>query len=155
MALLMARPTVLTTRIEASVESVFGFFADPHRLLEWESTRTQMPTRVLDVTVTPEGVGTSFGVKGRVGPVWIRHTSRYTDVVRNERIVETVKGRVLGQFAYSFRPDGSGTRFTLEHVPGAIGRIPVIGAPFDRLRGRRAAGFLDDLRRHLESLTAA
>ena len=62
-------------------------------------------------------------------------------------------GRVLGQFVYSFRPDGSGTRFTLEHVPGAIGKIPVIGALFERLWGRRAAGFLDDLRRHLESLT--
>ena len=122
--LFMAQPTTLTIHIEAPVAKVFTFWADPGN---WKQV-AQAEYTFEDIVVTPEGVGTTYREVEKVAPgVRWDYRGRFTDFVVNERIVEEYQGHLAGTFVYQFDPQGSGTQFTLEHIPAAIGKVPSRG----------------------------
>jgi uncharacterized protein YndB with AHSA1/START domain len=150
MALMMASPTTLKIHIEVPVEKVFDFFANPQNVLDWMAGKGQK-FEVKEATVTPEGVGTTYRIVEKLGPVPIETTSRYTEFVRNERIVETISGHLSGRFIYTFEPEGSGMEFTLEHIPGDIGKVPIVGGALENFITHRHQKFVDDFKQHMEA----
>jgi uncharacterized protein YndB with AHSA1/START domain len=150
MALMMASPTTLKIHIEVPVEKVFDFFANPQNVLDWMAGRGQK-FEAKEVSVTSEGVGTTYRIVEKMGPVPIETTSQYTEFVRNERIVETISGHLSGKFVYTFEPEGSGMQFTLEHIPGDIGKVPIVGGALENFITHRLQKFADEFKRHMEA----
>lgn len=52
-----------------------------------------------------------------------------------------------GKFIYTFEPEGSGMPFTLEHIPGGIGKVPIVGGAIENFITHRYQKFVDDFRR--------
>ena len=143
----VAAPTTLNVHIEAPVEKVFAFWANP---ANWSQV-TQMKYTMGELVVRPEGVGTHYTGKVKVAGVPYEITGHFTEFVLNERIVETESGHLTGTFVYGFEPEGSGMQFTFEHIPAAIGKIPVVGAIVEGQMTRTSQKFLEDLKKLMES----
>lgn len=149
MALLMADPTTLRIHIEAPVEKVFEFWADPANWKKFGSPGMQ-DVELVSVAITPEGVGTTHHWKGRMGGVPYEIRGRFTEFTRNRRIVDEYEGHLMGKFIYRFEPEGTGMQLTMEHDPGAVGMIPVLGMFLEQEATRTHLKSLDLLKRHLE-----
>jgi uncharacterized protein YndB with AHSA1/START domain len=134
--------------IEAPVEKVFAFFADPR------STEKIDPNSVIDeVTVTSDGA--SYRGSWKMAGVTAHWSGRITVAAPNERIVEEGAGHLMGTFVYSFAPEGTGTRVRVEHTPADIGRIPVVGSAIERVRPHLARRFMPRTKAYLEREAAA
>ncbi len=146
--LFMAGPTTLTIHIEAPVAKVFAFWADPGN---WQQV-VQAEYTIRDIVVTPEGVGTTYREVEKVarGVRW-EYRGRFTEFVVNERIVEEYEGHLAGTFVYQFAQQGSGMQFTLEHIPAAIGKVPVVGAVMEGQMARKLQRLLTDLKTLMEA----
>lgn len=146
--LFMAQPTTLTIHIEAPVAKVFTFWADPGN---WKQV-AQAEYAFEDIVVTPEGVGTTYREVENIAPgVRWEYRGRFTDFVVNERIVEEYQGHLAGTFVYQFDAQGSGMQFTLEHIPAAIGKAPVVGAIMERQMAHKCQRLLTDLKTMMET----
>jgi len=143
----VAAPTTLKIHIEAPVEKVFAFWANP---ANWSQV-TQMKYTMEELVVTPEGVGTHYTGKVKVAGVPYEIKGHFTEFVLNKRIVETESGHLTGTFGYGFEPERSGMQFTFEHIPAAIGKVPVVGALFEWQATRIGQRFLEDLKELMES----
>jgi uncharacterized protein YndB with AHSA1/START domain len=143
----VAAPTTLKIHIEAPVEKVFAFWANP---ANWSQV-TQMKYTMKELVITPEGMGTHYTGKVKVAGVPYEVKGHFTEFVLNERIVETESGHLLGTYVYGFEPDGSGMQFTFEHIPAAIGKVPVVGPLFEWQATHIGQKFLEDLKKLMES----
>jgi SAM-dependent methyltransferase len=96
-----------TITIEAPAKAVFDVMKDPAALMG----RGALGADVHDVTLTPDGLGTTFSWDTRVFGIHVAGTNEYTEVVPEQRLVMTAsKGFV---FVFSLEPDGDRTRLTL------------------------------------------
>jgi Activator of Hsp90 ATPase homolog 1-like protein len=146
--LFMAQPTTLTIHIEAPVAKVFMFWADPGN---WKQVARAEYT-FEDIVVTPEGVGTTYREVEKVAPgVRWEYRGRFTGFVVNERIVEEYEGHLAGTFVYLFDAQGSGTQFTLQHLPAAIGKVPVVGSIMEGQMAHKCQRLLTDLKAIMEA----
>lgn len=112
-----------TTTINAPVEKTFGFAKDIGQL--WSSWPD---VDVRDVTVTPDGVGSSaHWSTGKWGIHVIGGRIDYTQVVPDQRIIaESSTGPV---FTFTFEPKENATVLTVDcewHT-----EVPVVGGPID------------------------
>lgn len=111
-----------SVHIEAPVEKVFDFFKDPKNLGDI------MEGMVLkDVTVTKEGVGTTYSWIGKFGVLALEGFDVYTEVVPNKKITD--KSSRFGTWTYFFEPEDGGMKLTTEVEPRSVWRIP----PVDKL----------------------
>jgi carbon monoxide dehydrogenase subunit G len=84
----MTRSVTRTIEIDAPVEKVFAFMADP------EASMRAVPNFhdvvVSDIETSPDGVVTAYKYKARIGnlPVAIPTETTVTEYVANQRIVE-------------------------------------------------------------------
>lgn len=146
--LFMAKPTTVTIDIEAPVGKVFTFWADPGN---WKQVASAEYT-FEDIVVTPEGVGTTYREVEKLAPgVCLKYRGSFTDFAANERIVEDYDGHLAGRFVYQFEPQGSGTRFTLTHIPATIGKVPAVGAIMERQMAHKLRRLLSDLKARMEA----
>jgi len=80
---------------------------------------------IAEVNLTPEGVGSTFRVMGRMFFLFhMEYTATRVEYVPNERIVDAVS--VGGVWTYTFRPDETGT--TLSMAFGWTERWPTAAA---------------------------
>jgi uncharacterized protein YndB with AHSA1/START domain len=110
--------------IDAPVHDVFEFCRDPHHLFAgWPALQ------VAEVTITPDGVGTTAHIVGRFakGMLVERIEREYTEFVPDERIVSKAHAqmRVAGRtrtvsngpvFTFLFEAADGGTKLTLVAV---------------------------------------
>lgn len=106
--------------INAPVEKVFEYHTNPRNNAEyWPSFQA-----VKDIEELPSG-GTKFGWVYKMAGVKLEGTSETTEFIPNERYVVESKGGVESTFIYEYKPEGEGTRFSIEveyTVP-----VPVLG----------------------------
>ena len=52
---------------------------------------------------------------------------------------------------YTFEPEGSGMQFTLEHIPGDISKVPIVGGALENFITLRHQKFAEDFKQHTEA----
>ncbi len=120
-----------SVHIDAPVETVFDYVKDPHHFFESfpEGDRSHMALG--EVTLTPEGVGSTFKMMGRMFLLfymeWVLTREEY---IPNERIVDHASAG--GVWTYTFEPaEPAGT--TLSLAFGWSSKVPLVGELIDRV----------------------
>ena len=112
--------TVMTMHIDAPVEKVFPFFKDPKALADI----SVMETEYFDVKETRQGTGTFFSWRSKIAGIPFEGFEVYTDVVPNKHITEKSSNAMVGTWDYTFEPEGSGTKLTMEHHSRSVWALP-------------------------------
>jgi uncharacterized protein YndB with AHSA1/START domain len=133
--------------VDAPVEKVFDFFRDPTSQIE-SPPFTDMT--VYDVTMTKEGVGTHYSWTVKLAGVPLKGFAVYTEFVPNERIVEKDSRSFVGEWEYTFAPDGSGTRVTMEHRQRSLWAFPLLSTAVDYGVRRLNRLFIEGVKAKLE-----
>jgi uncharacterized membrane protein len=106
--------------INAPVEKVFAYHTDPSNNPDyWPSFEA-----VKDIEELPSG-GTKFGWVYKMAGVKFEGTSETTEFIPNQRYSVESKGGIESTFVYEYKPEGDGTRLSVEveyTVP-----VPVLG----------------------------
>jgi ligand-binding SRPBCC domain-containing protein len=118
--------------LDAPVEAVFELFRNP---ANWQ----QFAAKGLvykNVTLTPEGVGTTYEWVAKVVGVSISGSNVFTEFVPDKRITDRCSRAFEGTWTYTFEPDGSGTKLTYENQPASFWRLPPLNWVLDRATAR-------------------
>jgi uncharacterized protein YndB with AHSA1/START domain len=108
--------------IDAPIEVAFRCVINP------ESFNELMPgVMFTDVAMTADGVGTRYRVETRVAGFPVRGSGEFTEVEANRRIHDETSIGVEGSFDWRFEPEGDGVRVTIEHHPGRLWGLPIVG----------------------------
>ncbi len=133
--------------IEAPVKTVFDSFMDPTKF--WDLS--PFDSKLDDVKITKEGVGTYTSWHARIYGLPLQGFSVYTDVVPNKHITERSSNPMVGTWDYDFEPEGSGTKLTLEHSPESFWRIPALRHLMDMTTERANALFMARVKDAIET----
>ena len=123
--------------IDAPVESVFDFFKDP------TSDTGLSRMEVLDSKMTKEGVGTFLSWRLKVAGIPWEGMEVITDLVPNKHITEKSSSAVVGTWDYTFEPEGSGTRLTMEHRPRSLWALPLLSNAVDYVTTRMSRAYME------------
>src|SRR5215213_4296033 len=107
------------THIEPPVEKVLNFFKDH---THWhELPRAE---QLAQVKVTDEGVGSYYRVMLPIPGVRVEASGVFTEFIPNQRITDRSSLSLAGTLTFSFEPEGSGMKLTMESRPRSFWRIP-------------------------------
>jgi ligand-binding SRPBCC domain-containing protein len=106
--------------IDAPVPTVFDFFRDPDNFSHAEPGQIEFK----DVVLTEEGVGTHYTWATKIAGIPFEGFDVYTECIPNERITDRSSSALEGTWTYTFAPDGSGTRLTVENRVRSIWGLP-------------------------------
>lgn len=136
--------------VDAPVKTVFDFFKDP------TSDDSGLGMEVLESKMTKEGVGTYLSWRMKVAgvPVW-HGLEVMTDVVPNKHITEKSSSAMVGTWDYSFEPEGSGTKVTLEHRSRSLWGLPPLRNVIDFGTTRLSRVYIGRVKEKLEAKAAA
>ena len=117
--------------IDAPVEVVFEYIKDPHHFFSAFDEEWRRHMALAEVTTTPEGVGSTFRMMGRMFLLfhmeWVLTREEY---IPNERIVD--RANTGGVFTYTVAPtDPTGT--TLSLAFGWSSPVPFVAEALDRV----------------------
>ncbi len=134
--------------INAPVEKVFEYASNPVNQPEyWPSMR-----EVKDIEERPEG-GWNYKWVYKMAGIRLEGSTETTEFVENERLVTKSSGGVESTFVYTYKPEGEGTRLTMEAeyvVP-----VPVLGKLAEafilKANDREADTVLGNLKDRLEA----
>ncbi len=132
--------------IEAPVDSVFGFFVDPRK-----GEELFPGTTITELKMTKEGTGTYTSYHSTTFGIPFDAFSVYTDFVPNEHITEKSSSALVGTWDYSFEPEGTGTKVTMEHHSRSFWGIPPLSTLGDVLTARMNASYMRRVKERLES----
>lgn len=137
--------------IQAPVEKVFEFWADPANLTRLSRDLPYFDEVIEDVQRTPDGVGTTYRTVIRVRGVRVATvTDRYVAFDPNRRIVDQPSG-LNPTITITFTREGSGTRVRMEATPVPwTARVPLLGSSIRDFHHRRFRGGLQALRSLME-----
>jgi uncharacterized protein YndB with AHSA1/START domain len=133
--------------IEAPVETVFERFMDPRNDLDL----MPIDTEILEVKMTEEGTGTYTSYRAKVAGIPFEMFDVVTDVVPNRRIASKSSSATVGTWTYTFEPEGTGTRLTMEHQAGSLWRLPLLRNVADLVSSRANASFTPKLKARIEA----
>ena len=117
--------------VDAPVAKVFDFFKDPEN---W--ARLAEGVDFEDIVVTPQGLGTHYSWAGTVAGVTLKGFNVFTEFVPNRRITDKSSSSLEGTWTYSFEPEGSGTKLTLENQGRSVWCLPVLERLLDRMTAK-------------------
>ena len=128
--------------VDAPIEDVFEYALDPRKL--WS-----MPDVALaDVTIKPDGVGTSARIWSHVLGFHIEGGMEYGEVTRNERIVIEVDFFMEHPtWTFTFEPEDGSTRVTAQGEWDV--KTPAVGGRFEKMMVKEHEPALEKM---LESL---
>lgn len=118
--------------VEAPVETVFRFFRDPNNWRDVEPGEVEFK----DVTLTQEGVGTHYSWSAKILGFPVEGLNVFTEFIPNQRITDRSSSSLEGTWTYSFEPEGSGTKLTLENQGRSVWRLPVLERLLDRMTAK-------------------
>ena len=75
----------------------------------------------------------------------------YTDVVPNRHITEKSSSALVGTWDYSFEPEGTGTKLTMEHHGRSFWRLPLMSNLMDLATSRMTESYMRRVKDRLES----
>lgn len=106
--------------INAPVDEVFAYHSDPTNQPEYWPSMME----VRDVEELPQG-GKKFRWVYKMAGIRLEGSTETTEFVKNKRLATRSKGGIESSFIYEYKPEGEGTRVSLEvqyTVP-----VPVLG----------------------------
>ena len=108
--------------IDAPVAEVFACVRDP-------SNFNQLMPGVTfsDVSLTSDGVGTTYRFETRVAGLPIRGRGEYTAFTPDRHIHDDTSVASEGSFDWTFEAEDAGARVTITHLPGRYWGWPIIG----------------------------
>lgn len=116
--------------IDAPVAKVFSYVEDPYRFMSAFPERDRAHTGIAEVKLTPEGVGSTFRMVGRIFLLfhmeWVFTREIYE---KNRRILD--RSNTGGVFDYTVEKEGAGTLLTLAF--GWTSPIPFGAEVVDRI----------------------
>lgn len=133
--------------IEAPVETVFDHFMDPRKDIDL----MPIDTEVLEFKLTEEGIGTYTSYRSKIAGIPFEMFDVVTDMVRNKRITSKSSSAMEGTWTYTFEPEGTGTRLTMEHQAGSLWRLPLLRNVMDMTTSRMTASYLPKAKARIEA----
>ena len=133
--------------IEAPVEKVFDFIKDPRYVPEGMT----MHFEVTDVKLTKEGVGSYYRWVSKTPVLRWEGFDVYTEFVPNQRITDRSSSSVVGEISISLKPEGSGTKLTMEGRPRSFWRFPPLRQLTDLFKGMTADRYLPAVKAEMEA----
>lgn len=116
--------------IDAPVTKVFAYVEDPHHFFEAFDEEWRRHMALVEVSPTPEGVGSTFRLMGRMFLLfhmeWVLVREEYEP---DHRIVDHANAG--GVWTSTFEPDDGGTRLTMSF--GWASGVPFVGELMDRV----------------------
>jgi ligand-binding SRPBCC domain-containing protein len=132
--------------IEAPVEKVFDFFVDPRKSADLFPT-----TEVRELKMTEGGTGTYTDYHTKTFGVPFDAFSVFTDVVPNKHITEKSSSAMVGIWDYTFEPEGTGTKVTMEHHSRSFWRIPPLSTLTEFTAARMNESFMQRVKERIEA----
>jgi len=114
-----------STEINAPVDKVFAYVADPANSPEWMVSLSEV------TDVTGSGVGQHFHWKYRMAGIPLHGQTTITEHVPNERFAYESKGGVTASFVWTFAAHEGGTKLDVQidyTIP-----VPVLGKLAEKL----------------------
>ncbi len=111
--------------INAPVEKVFAYIADPMNLPQW------VPSMMEVHDVTGSGVGQHYRWTYKMAGLQLQGETTVTEDIPNERRTTQSKGSVTSTWILNFEPDNGGTKMKLDieyTIP-----VPVLGKLAEKL----------------------
>jgi uncharacterized protein YndB with AHSA1/START domain len=133
--------------IEAPVETVFDHFMDPRNDLDL----MPIDTEILEVKLTEEGTGTYTDYRSKIAGVPFEMFDVVTDVVPNRRITSRSSSATVGTWTYTFEPEGTGTKLTMEHQSRSLWRLPLLRNVADMVASRANASYMPKAKARIEA----
>ena len=133
--------------IEAPVETVFDFFMDPRKSADLDPFSTEYR----EVKMTEDGTGTYFSWRAKMAGVPFEGFDVYTDVVRNKHITDKSSLAMAGTWDYTFEPEGTGTKVTMEHHARSFWGLPPLSTLMDVAMGRMTESLMERVKERIES----
>ncbi len=133
--------------IEAPVENVFDHFMDPRNDIDL----MPIDTEILEVKPTEEGTGTYTSYRSKIAGVPFEMFDVLTDVVPNRRITSKSSSATVGTWKYTFDPEGTGTRLTMEHESASFWRLPLLRNVADMVASRANASYMPEVKARIEA----
>lgn len=133
--------------IEAPVKTVFDFMKDPKSQVDATPFSAM---EVLDANMTEEGVGTYMTWRVKFAGIPLEGFDVITELVPNKRILEKSSAAMVGTWEYTFAPEGSGTRLTMEHRQRSLWALPPLRFLMDFLVPRLNAAYIEAVKAELE-----
>lgn len=121
-----------SVHVEAPVEKVFDWFKDPRN---WATTAPNERVQQTQVHVTREGLGTFYVWSAMLSGLRVEGFGVFTEFIPNRRIVDKQSQAFEGTWTYTFDPEGSGTRLTMERQPRSFWRLPLFDWLWYRVEG--------------------
>jgi hypothetical protein len=134
--------------IDAPVESVFGFFKDPSNQVD---SAPFSAMKVHDAKETKEGVGSFYSWSVKMLGIPVEGFEVFTDFVPNKHITEKSSSAMVGTWDYTFEPEGSGTKVTLEHRQRSFWALPPLRNLADYVTPRLTRSFIEAVKADLEA----
>lgn len=136
--------------IDAPVESVFDFFKDPSNQVD---SPPFSDMEVHDAKMTKEGVGTYYSWSVKMFGIPVEGFEVVTDFEPNKHMTEKSSNAMVGTWEYTFEPEGSGTRLTMEHRQRSLWALPPLRNLMDYAMPRLSRSFMAAVKAELESET--
>ena len=118
----MSRSLTNSIHIDAPVGEVFAYVKDPS-----DFNQLMPDVTFSDVSLRPDGVGTTYRFETRVAGLPIRGRGEYTEFTLDRHIHDETTVASEGSFDWTFEAEGDGVRVTITHSPGRYWGLPLIG----------------------------
>ncbi len=116
-----------SVHVDAAVEKVFDYVKDPRHF--FDAMDPSGRSALIDVTLTPEGVGSTYAWKSSLLSLHVGGVSTREEYVLNERIVDhSSTGPV---WTFTFEPDPTGTTLSLAYE--YTSKVPFMDKVIDRV----------------------
>lgn len=100
-----------SVHVDAPAEEVFEYVRDPHHFWDAFPAPARGNDTMTDVSLTPEGVGSTYRWTGRMFIFHINGVVTREEYIPNERIVD--RSSTGPVWTFTFEPDPTGTTLTL------------------------------------------
>ena len=121
----MTRSLTNSVHIDALVAEAFACVRDPSNF-----NQLMPDVTFSDVSLTPDGVGTTYRFETRVVGLPIRGQGEYTEFIPDRHIHDDTTVASEGSFDWTFEAEDEGVRVTITHSPGKYWGWPIIGRLF-------------------------
>lgn len=118
-----------SVHIDAPVERVFEYIKEPRHFWESFPESARGHDTMTDISLTPEGVGSTYRWKGRMFGFHIDGVATREEYIPNERIVD--RSSTGPVWTYTFEPDPTGTTLSLAFEYST--KVPLMDKVVDRM----------------------
>jgi hypothetical protein len=138
----------MSYHIDAPVESVFDYFKDPNNQVD---SAPFSAMKVHDVKMTKDGVGSFYSWSVKMLGIPLEGFEVITDFEPNKHITEQSSNAMVGTWEYTFEPEGSGTKVTMEHRQRSLWAVPPLRNLMDFALPRLSSSYVKAVKAELEA----